>query len=58
MDQSHVVFVVYDPPKAGFPYLSAIFFPGKDDPMVAAFPTAAAAEQFNKNAAVHLATKT
>ena len=47
--------VVYDPPSLGFPFLSAIFIPGKDDPMVTTFATAAEAEAYNKFAGVKMA---
>ena len=43
-----IVAVVYDPPKAGLPYLSVIIVPGlEDNPTVTPFPTAAQAEAFN-----------
>lgn len=58
MNQSEMIFVVYDPPKAGFPYLSVIFHTDKaDDPMVTPFSSAAEAEAFNIQAAAKVATK-
>jgi hypothetical protein len=45
--KSEFVFVVYNPPRPDFPYLSVIFVPGREEPMVTAFPTAAQAETFN-----------
>jgi hypothetical protein len=55
MDGKQVVFVVYNPPRADFPYLSAVFVPGKAEPMVTPFKTAAEAEVFNINIATEFA---
>jgi hypothetical protein len=52
MYDKNIVFVVYDPPRPEFPYLSAIFVPGKEEPMVTPFPTAKMAEDFNKGMAL------
>ncbi len=37
MDRTKIVFVVYNPPSSEFPYLSVIFIPGKEEPMVTQF---------------------
>jgi hypothetical protein len=57
IDPKNVVFVVYDPPKPGFPYLSVIFFPGREEPMTTQFDTAATAEAFNRQVAAKFATQ-
>ena len=45
------VAVVYDPPKGGLPYLAAVFLPGKEEPTIMPFKTAAEAEKFIENVA-------
>lgn len=57
LDQHRYTFVVYDPPKIGFPYLAAAFAPGKDEPAVTPFRTAAEAEAYNKLIASELLKK-
>jgi len=49
------VAVVYDPPKGGLPYLAAVFLPGKEEPTIMPFKTAAEAEKFIENVAKGLA---
>ena len=48
MDCSEVVFVVYDPPIASLPFLSVVFVPGRENPIVTPFASAAEAEEYNK----------
>ena len=55
MDKSNVVFVVYDPPRSGFPFLSAVFIPGREEPIVTSFSLAAQAEAYNKTIAIEFA---
>ena len=58
MNKSRMIFVVYDPPKPDFPYLSVVFHTDKmDEPMVTPFRTAAEAEAFNTQAAAKVATE-
>jgi hypothetical protein len=54
MADKDILLVVYDPPSPGLPYLSAIFIPGVEDPVVTPFATAAQAEAFNKASAAKL----
>jgi hypothetical protein len=55
MDRSKIIFAVYDPPEAGFPFLSVIFMPGRQEPLVATFDTEYAADEFNKSIARDMA---
>jgi hypothetical protein len=54
MAENQIMLTVYDPPSHGLPYLSVIFIPGVEDPVVTPFATAAQAEAFNKASAAKL----
>jgi hypothetical protein len=56
MDRSKIIFSVYDPPDPDFPFLSVIFMPGRQEPLVATFPTKETAEEFNRSIARDMAT--
>jgi hypothetical protein len=56
MDRSKIIFAVYAPPDPDFPYLSVIFMPGRQEPLVATFPSEEQAEEFNKSIAHDMAT--
>jgi hypothetical protein len=56
MDRSKIIFAVYDPPSPEFPYLSVIFMPGREEPLVAALRTKEKAEEFNNRIARDMAT--
>ena len=56
MDRSKITFAVYDPPSFELPYLSVIFMPGREEPLVATFPTRRSAEEFNEGVERDMAT--
>ncbi len=56
MDRSKIIFAVYDPPTPEFPFLSAIFMPARQEPLVATFDTREMAEEFNQGVARDMAT--
>jgi hypothetical protein len=55
MDRSKIIFAVYDPPEPEFPFLSVIFMPGRQEPLVATFDTRERADDFNKGIARDMA---
>ena len=55
MDRSKITFAVYDPPHSDLPFLSAVFMPGRQEPLVATFPDRNSAEEFNKRIARDMA---
>jgi hypothetical protein len=57
MEKQQIVMVVYDPPSREFPFLSAVFVPGRSDPVVTACATAADAEAYNEFIAAKFAEK-
>jgi len=56
MDRSKIIFAVYDPPSPEFPFLSVIFMPGRQEPLVATFDARETADEFNKRIALDMAT--
>ena len=52
MEYSELIFVVYDPPREDLPFLSVVFVPGTEEPMVTPFNSAAEAEEFNQQIAL------
>lgn len=55
MDRSKIIFAVYDPPNPDLPYLSVIFMPGREEPLVAALGSKEKAEEFNEGIARDMA---
>jgi hypothetical protein len=55
MDRSKIIFAVYEPPEHGFPHLSVIFMPGRQEPLVATFDSKERADEFNKSIARDMA---
>jgi hypothetical protein len=54
MEHSELILVVYDPPQEDLPFLSVVFVPGTEEPMVTPFNSAAEAEAFNQQIALKL----
>ena len=58
MNCGEVVFVVYDPPAANLPFLSVVFVPGRENPMVTPFASATEAEEYNKQLGLQFVKET